>query len=55
MGVWVLAEGGGAGGRVKNGKSIAHFLLFCIEILMFAEIKVDKPRRSFEPRQLERL
>lgn len=39
-------------GGVKNGKSIAHFLLFCIEILMFAKIKVDKPGRSFEPRQL---
>lgn len=42
----------GAGGK-KVQKSIAHFLLFCIGILMFAEIKVDKPERSFEPSQLE--
>lgn len=56
VGEWVLAAaaagGSGDGGGVKNGKSIAHFLLFCIEILMFAKIKVDKPGRSFEPRQL---
>lgn len=48
----MLAAGGEGD---KNGKSIAHFLLFCIEILMFAKIKVDKPGRSFEPRQVERL
>lgn len=47
-GCWLLWGG-------KNGKSIAHFLLFCIEILMLAEVKVDKPGRSFEPHQLERL
>lgn len=44
---------GGGGGERKTGKSIAHFLLFCIGILMFAEIKVDKPERYFEPSQLE--
>lgn len=36
-------------GKKKNGKSIAHFLLFCIGILMFEEIKVDKPERSLAP------
>lgn len=40
-------------GKKKNGKSIAHFLLFCIGILMFAEIKVDKPERSLALSQLE--
>lgn len=40
-------------GEKKSGKSIAHFLLFCIGILMFAEIKVDKPERSLAPSQLE--
>lgn len=37
----------------KKEKSIAHFLLFCIGIVMFAEIKVDQPERSLTPSQLE--
>lgn len=40
-------------GGAKNGKSIANFLLFCIGIRMFAEIKVDKPERTLAPSQLE--
>lgn len=42
-----------SGEKKKNRKSIPHFLLFCVGILMFAEIKVDGPERSLAPSQLE--